>query len=257
VHWLALLVACGEPRPPPERRSVLEPDAAWALARERLTDPKTCFRSRAAYCVRDPAVLDPFIQHELDRAFDGEMPSEPQQVSHIALAARALLLTHLRTDGRAHVEARIAERYAHPEPKIADGVARIWMGVPPGRFAPGRGMALHSPLVDRGEWATAEIAATFERFAGLTADRLILQVEVPVGGDFRMMEIGWDRAAGRIHVWDRADPTAGWTTALHADGWAAYADGRATLHTSELQRCPTRAYGAEPDCNAMGEERAP
>lgn len=248
--------ACGghEPRLPPERRSLSDEDTAWAMARDRLVDPKTCLFQRPTYCVRDPTVLDVFLQHELDRSFDGHMPLEPRQVSQVALAARPHLLDHLASDGRRHVEARIAAHYAAPPSSVTEGTVSVLVGIPPGTITSVRQgrVTMSSPYVERGEWSSSEAAAMFERFAHVGSDgRIVLRVEIPLGAKTRRLEIGWDRPAGQVYVWDRADPTSGWTAPIHADGWPAYRDGRATLHTSALKRCPTPRYGAVPDCTVV------
>ncbi len=250
---LIIVTACWgpDPRHPPKRTEAIGEDAAWALVRQMMTDPKSCFRQRPAYCITDVAYTDAFVQHELDRAFDGLMPLEQRQVTQLGLSARRTLLADLLEDSRHRVSQRITENYNNPTPKTAGTVTRFWMGLPPGDLIrTPSGLHLATDLTDRGEWATTEIARTFDRFASSPSDTLRLQVEVPIEGTngYRLMEIAWTRSEARIDVWDKADATQGWTVPVGAEGLAPYLTGAKSLHTSSLRRCPTAAYGAPPTC---------
>jgi hypothetical protein len=252
-----MLVGCDllAPAEPPRSAQSVDPDAAWKLVRQGLVKANVCFRDKMVYCITDKAFLDKHIQMELDRRFDGVMPTSKRFIPQVMTGARTTYEADQVRSGSKEVEAKVLAYF--DDPKVTQNRAGVTvdLGILPGQFEEeGTKVRYVSDRVVEGEWKSEDAAAKLVLFAeshpDVAAVRLI--VDIPqVGKAPRRMQVRLHRKLNRVLVYDAAQRNQAWASGpLGEDGLAPFVAGEKSLLTSALQNCTTEQYGAPPsqDC---------
>ena len=270
ISPMLLLIACsgGEPTvaEPKNAPAEMTEEAARAKVIEALLDGRACYRKVSDYCPDDPDYLDQHIQAQLDRLFDGKMPTRARDVGELSRKVQLAYGSHQRTDeGLKLVRAEIDDYYLDPEEKTVEekGVS-VRLGVLPGTLtlAPVEGgrnrILIATDLAHDGEWKTEHVAERFESVLAAhpeePAVRIVLQVPLE-DGEFRMLDYRYRRDSKQVELRDSEKTFEGWRSKPIED-WAPYRSGEASLHSTALEACTAETYGRPLECPSDDEASA-
>jgi len=159
---LVLIAACGK-RQPPDPAELVD---AGPPTNEQLAELKTealakvnPFEGYPEYVLSDPPIVDPCMTKAL-KATTGDFLRPSVRRSIVDEAAHCIEWSAMDPEGMALLEKKIADRYAHPVITLHDTVAKIDMGVVPGRLKKGFKRPLditESPHLEDYQWTTSEV----------------------------------------------------------------------------------------------------
>lgn len=230
----------------------LTADQAWSRAREFLLDGKACYRRTKAYCVTDETVVDHHIQQQLDRLFDGQMPTRDRDVGEVERKAMMTYRSWSASEEGAPLVAKAVQAYydePHETEHEGKGIS-IRMGVLPGTLVsvPGemddkRRLKLETTLGKDGELVGAELARLMQKAAADHPDqpgiRIAAQVPDETGLEFHMLDYRWVKESGAFTLRDGTVKDQVWKGTV--TDWAAVAGGSRSLAKAALQHCTTKA----------------
>lgn len=265
---LAFGLACSSGGPAPTGTPAEEPAPAPAtsapagdlsLARAALLgDPDNCFLGRSAYCIDDPAFVDPILREVIERSFHGEVPTTMDEGETVARRARGRYRNAQldSPEARAQVEAAVRANFEDPPVTREQGLVRADLGVVPGALTrTGRAGwdITSSEQVANGELLGTVAAAKLDalRQAEPDATTVALDVLIPANaGSYTRFEYRYAGNRDRILVrrQDRSNQT--WFTPKLGGDLGPYVRGERGLLTSELETCTLKQaiWGVDPDC---------
>lgn len=229
-----------------------------SLARAALLRGDACYQDRAAYCITDPAFVDPILARVIERSFDGKVPTTEEEAEAVARRARGTFSNQqLDTpEARGRVEAAIRAYWDAPTITRDRGLVRADLGVPPGALErtgrAGWGV-VKSPLIVDGE-LDGKVAAS--RLIALRASApdavtFALDVDLPASsGGFVRCEIRYQSNRDRVIVRRDDRSNQAWYTPKLGGDLSAYASGAASLNTRDLADCKLKdaIWGGDIDC---------
>lgn len=223
-----------------------------------LSSGEACYRGRAAYCITDPAFVDPILSEVITRSFGGKVPTTADEAEAVARRARGTFANHQMQspEARQQVEAAIYRYWDHPTVTRDRGLVRADLGVAPGSLErTGRAgyNVASSPLVVDGELAGDTAAGRLITLRQQVPDAAtwVLDVEIPVtAGGFVKEEIRYQSNRDRIII-RRADRSnQAWYTPKLGGDLSPYSSGARSLATRDLETCTLKdaIWGVDPDC---------
>ena len=255
-----LIAACDVPydvpREPPDAGARYGVPEAWRMVRTEMVKAKACFAERRPYCVTDRDVLDESIQVDLDTHFHGRMPLNERWLNELTGRARAAWNDSMKHEYRGRVSERVRANWNSPSRNKTAGRVDVDLFVPPGKLSlEKKAWRMESPLAHNGELVTPELASKLDRFReeypNMPVVRLLIDVPIQDGIDFRRWDVRHLLESDRIVIVDPNDATQGaWVSPpLPAARFLPYMNGELSLRTNDLERCVLGpSMKAEPDC---------
>ena len=199
------------------------------------------FAGRREYCMTDSGVIDATIQRLVEKYFAGRVPVERERRAELVAYAQTEMIAAMRSPGGLKwLEVRTRERFEHPTITTYSGRVLVDVGFVPGTLSVGpraRIALANSSHVERGQWRSAEVAAHLVRYAADFPHVPVIDVVVLIADSHNThWTYRFERAAGRILVFNDTMPTGSYVTEGHVDAALAdYVAGRRSLATDQLR----------------------
>jgi hypothetical protein len=199
------------------------------------------FAGRREYCMTDSAEIDATIKRLVGKYFAGLIPIESAHRAELVAYAHTDMIAALRSPGGLQwLEARTRERFERPTITTYSGRVLVDVGFVPGTLSVGpraRIALANSSHVERGQWRSAEVAAHLARYVADFPHLPVIDVVALIADSHNTRwTYRFERAAGRILVFNDTMPTGAYVTEGHVDATLSdYVAGRRSLATDQLR----------------------
>jgi len=229
---------------PPALTASAQSDEVLALRKtvvEAIVTSGCGFAGRREYCMTDSGVIDATIQRLVEKYFAGRVPAEREQRAELVAYVHTEMISAMRSSGGLQwLEVRMRERFQRPTVSTDSGRVLVDVGFVPGTLSAGpraRITLANSAHVERGQWRSAEVAAHLARYAADFPHLPVVDVVALIADSHNTRwTYRFERAAGRILVFNDTMPTGAYVTEGHVDAaFADYVTGRRSLATDQLR----------------------